>query len=135
MRTENFVFLAGLVGKDPEVMATRQGKLAKFTLATKETWKDAEGEWKEVTDWHNIVCFGGVADKVADFIKKGDRVSIRGQIKNKNYVDKDGNKRFATDIRAEHVTQMIAKSDVPNTGYKNKQAENNPEPSNDDAPF
>jgi single-strand DNA-binding protein len=98
----NRAILLGNVGRDCETrrVGNSDDIVATFSLATSETWRDkASGERKESTEWHNIVIFNQMIAKVAEqYVKKGSKVSIEGAIKTREYTDKDGNKRKATDI-------------------------------------
>jgi single-strand DNA-binding protein len=97
----NRAILLGNVGKDPDIRFTQAGdKIATFSLATSETWKDkATGERKETTDWHTIVCFNQpIAGVIEQFVKKGSRVSVEGQIKTRKWQAQDGTDRYSTEI-------------------------------------
>jgi single-strand DNA-binding protein len=92
--------LIGHVGKDPEVRYTGAGKaVASFTMATSDSWKDkTSGETMEKTDWHNIVAFEKAAEIIGEYVKKGKKMYIEGRIQNRSYDDKDGNKRYISEI-------------------------------------
>jgi len=97
----NKVILIGRVGRDPESRNfSNGGGVVSFSLATSEHWKDREsGERKEKTEWHNISIFNENIGKIASqYVKKGSRVYIEGQIQTREYTDKDGNQRKATEI-------------------------------------
>jgi single-strand DNA-binding protein len=97
-RSVNKVILLGHLGKDAETKFTPSG-IAKttFTLATSRRWKDQQsGEWKEVTDWHNIVLWR--SENVANYLQKGKQVYIEGRIENRSWEDKEGQKRYITEI-------------------------------------
>jgi len=97
----NKVILVGNLGKDPEVRRTGNGDaVVNFTLATSESWKDkATGERKEKTEWHNIVIWNEGIGKVAEqYLKKGSKVYLEGQLQTREYTDKDGNQRRATEV-------------------------------------
>lgn len=103
----NKVILMGRIGKDAEVFHFDNGSsVAKFSLATTDYWRDAQGEKKEKTQWHNVALFGKYADKAAQHLKKGAGVLIEGKIEYREY-EKDGQKRYATEIKAESY-QMVA---------------------------
>ena len=91
----NKIQLIGRVGKDPEVRTLESGKVASFSLATTEKFKD-----KEQTEWHSIACFGNTATVAESYVHKGDLLYIEGRINTREWTDKDGNKR--------HTTQVIA---------------------------
>jgi single-strand DNA-binding protein len=96
---KNKVQLIGNLGNAPEVKKTESGKkLAKFTMATSETFRNAQGEKVTETQWHNLVAWGKVADVVEKFLRKGTEVAIEGKLINSNYTDKDGVKKYFTQI-------------------------------------
>lgn len=97
----NKVMLIGNLGRDPEVRRLGSGDpVVNFSIATSETWRDkASGERKERTEWHNIVIFNENLAKVAEqYLKKGTKVYIEGQLQTREYQDKDGNQRKTTEI-------------------------------------
>jgi single-strand DNA-binding protein len=96
----NKATLIGHVGKDAEVRYTNSGvPVATFTVATNETWKDkASGQTQERTDWHNIVAWSRLAEICGEYVKKGTRIYVEGRIQNRSYDDKDGNKRYISEI-------------------------------------
>jgi single-strand DNA-binding protein len=97
----NRAILLGNVGGDPDVRSTQSGdKIASFSLATSESWKDkATGERKETTEWHRVVVFNQqIVGIVEQYVKKGGRVSVEGQIKTRAYTDRDDVERKATEI-------------------------------------
>lgn len=97
--TINKAILVGRLGKDPELRAMQSGaQVCSFTLATSETWKDKSGQKQEKTEWHNIVVFNdSLAKLAAQYLKKGSRVYIEGQIRTRKY-EKDGVDRYTTEI-------------------------------------
>ena len=106
----NKVMLIGHVGKDPEVRFTGSGTpVASFSLATNESWKDAEGNQQERTDWHNIIAWKKLAEICGEWLKKGSKVYIEGRIQTRDYDDKNtGAKKYITEITA---SSMIMLSD------------------------
>ncbi len=97
----NKVILIGNVGKDPEVRTFGNGgKVANFTIATSESWKDRNtGERKEKTDWHNIAVFNeGLVGIVERYVKKGSKLYIEGALKTRKWQDRDGNDRYTTEV-------------------------------------
>jgi single-strand DNA-binding protein len=101
MKTTNKVELNGYIGIDPEVKTLKNGnKVANFTLATDENYKNKEGEWVKNTTWHRISLWNKDADKAAAELKKGMRIALTGKIVNKQYTDKDGVKRTMSEILA-----------------------------------
>ena len=97
----NIVILLGNVGRDPEIRAMPSGdKVANFSIATSKTWRDkTSGERKEQTEWHNIACFNqGLIRVIEQYVKKGTKVGVRGSLKTREYTDRDGNQRKATEV-------------------------------------
>jgi single-strand DNA-binding protein len=114
----NRVILVGNVGKDPEIRYLPSGVcVAKFSLATGESWKDKEtGEKKDVTDWHNIVFFNKIAEVIGEYVKKGKKVYIEGKIKTRKYQDKEtGKDRWITEIQGEKIQFLDQKNDTIDT--------------------
>jgi len=100
----NKVILVGNLGKDPEVRFTPNGKaLAKFSVATSERWTDQQGQKQERTEWHNVVVWGKQAETCGQYLSKGRQVFVEGSIRTRNYDDKDGNKKYITEIVARDV--------------------------------
>jgi len=109
----NKVILIGNLGRDPELRYTPAGSpVTKFTLATSMRWKDREGQQQERTDWHNIVAFGRQAEICNEYLKKGSPVYVEGRIQTRSYDDKNGNKRYITEIIARSV-QMLGRKGEP----------------------
>lgn len=95
----NKATLIGNVGNDPEIKTFDNGnKKAGFSIATSETYKNKQGEKIEETEWHTISVFGKLAEIVESYVKKGDRVYVEGKIKTRSWDDKDGNKKYMTEI-------------------------------------
>ena len=96
---KNKVQLIGNLGNAPEVKNTEKGKkLARFSIATNETYYNAKGEKVTETQWHNLIAWGKVADVVEKYLSKGTEVAIEGKLMNNNYTDKDGNKKYTTEV-------------------------------------
>lgn len=96
---KNKVQLIGNLGNAPEVKNTEKGKkLAKFSIATNETYYNAKGEKVTETQWHNLIAWGKVADVAEKYLAKGTEVAIEGKLMNNNYTDKDGNKKYSTEV-------------------------------------
>ena len=113
----NKVMLIGNVGRDPEVRYldgnSGNAKVATFTLATTERYRDRNGETRENTEWHNIVAWRGNADVAERFIRKGTQVYIEGRIRSRSWDDQSGNKRYTTEIIVENLQLLGKKSDNP----------------------
>ena len=100
----NKAILVGNLGKDPEVRFTGSGKaVCKFSLATTTSWNDTDGARQERTEWHNIIVWGKQGENCGKFLSKGRQVFVEGEIRNRSYDDKDGNKRYITEIVAQNV--------------------------------
>ena len=107
----NKVILLGNLGKDPEVHHLDSGAVtAKFSLATSETYKNKNGEKITTTEWHNIVLWRGLAEVAEKFLKKGNQIYLEGKIKTRTWDDKDGVKRYTTEIEG-NVMKMLGKRD------------------------
>ena len=102
-RSVNKVILVGNLGKDAETKFTPGGAaVTKFTIATGRRWKDQQsGEWKEETDWHNVVLWR--AENLANYLTKGKQVYVEGRLHTRSYDDKDGKKQYFTEVVAEDV--------------------------------
>ena len=113
----NKAMLIGNVGRDPEVRYldgnSGQAKVATFTLATTERYRDRNGETRENTEWHNIVAWRNTADVVERFVKKGTQLYIEGRIRTRSWDDQTGNKRYTTEIIADTLQLLGKKSDNP----------------------
>ncbi|MBT8262036.1 MAG: single-stranded DNA-binding protein [Bacteroidia bacterium] len=95
----NKVQLIGRLGQDPEIMTFDDGnKLAKFSMATDDSYKDKNGEKVERAYWHNVVVRGGLVNVVENYVSKGQEIAIEGKLTNRSYEDKEGNKRYTTEV-------------------------------------
>lgn len=112
----NKVQLIGRLGKDPEIRTFEgNNKIANFTLATNERYKDKTGNMIDVTDWHNVVVrFTKQAEIAEKYLKKGMLVYIEGKLKNRSWDDKDGNKKYITEVVVDSFN-MLEKQDVSMT--------------------
>jgi len=135
----NKVILIGRLGKDPEVRYTPDGTMiTNFNLATDEQWKDKNGEKVQKTEWHRIVTFGKLAEICGNYLVKGKLIFIEGRIQTRSWEDKDGVKRFTTEIIAANMqmldTRGQTKGEVsaPDSVNANSGPGNTPE---DDVPF
>jgi single-strand DNA-binding protein len=108
----NKVFLLGNVGKDPEIRSTAGGMtVASFSLATADRAKDAQGNWADKTEWHNLVCFQRTAEVVRDYVKKGSQIFVEGKIQTRSWDDKtSGEKKYKTEILVNELTLLGGKS-------------------------
>jgi len=106
----NKVQLIGNLGKDPEIVNLESGKtLAKFSIATNESYKNAKGEKITDTQWHNIVAWGKTAEIVEKYVTKGKEVAIEGKLTTRTWDDKDGVKRYTTEIVCNELLMLGGK--------------------------
>lgn len=139
----NKVILVGNLGKDPEVKYLEGGiAIAKFPLATTETIKDKNGQKQDQTEWHNIVLWRGLAEIAEKYVRKGQTVYIEGKIRSRSYDDKDGNKRYITEIVGETMQMLGKKPEGGESGTGNASAASSQAPVSmppatpeDDLPF
>ncbi len=116
-RSLNKAMLIGNLGKDPELRYTASGQaVATFSLATNESWKDKEGNLQERTEWHNIVAWQKLAEICGEYLRKGKKVYIEGRIQTRNYEDKEGVKRYVTEIVAEDLIMLGDRPQQDNGG-------------------
>jgi single-strand DNA-binding protein len=112
MASVNKAILIGNLGKDPEIRYTPSGQaVASFSIATTRKWKDKEGQSQEQTDWHNIVVWGRMAELAKEYLAKGRSVYIEGRIQNRSYDDKEGNKRYISEVVATTMQFLGGRSD------------------------
>jgi single-strand DNA-binding protein len=104
----NKVFLLGNVGKDPEIRTTAGGMtVATFSLATADRAKDAQGNWADKTEWHNLVAFQRTAEIIRDYVKKGSQIFIEGKIQTRSWDDKETNvKKYRTEILVNELSLL-----------------------------
>ena len=122
----NKVFLIGNLGRDPEIKQLESGtKIAKFSLATNENFKDRNGEWQQRTEWHNIVLWSGLAERAEKYLHKGSTIFLEGKIGTRKWQDENGNDRYTTEITG-LMFRILDKRDNSDSysSYENKPAEN-----------
>ena len=103
----NKVQLIGNLGNDPEIVNLESGKkLAKFSIATNETYKNAKGEKVVDTQWHNVVAWGKTADIVEKYVTKGKEIAIEGKLTSRSYDTKEGEKRYITEVLCSEVVMF-----------------------------
>jgi single-strand DNA-binding protein len=108
---KNKVQLIGNLGNAPEVRNTENGKkLARFSVATNESYRNAKGEKITETQWHNLIAWGKVADIAEKYLAKGSEVAIEGKLMNHNYIDKEGNKKYFTEIQVHELLLLGSKA-------------------------
>ncbi|UII81226.1 single-stranded DNA-binding protein [Flagellimonas sp. CMM7] len=104
---KNKVQLIGNLGNDPEMVILENGnKLAKFSIATNESYKNAEGEKVTDTQWHNVVAWGKTAEIVESYLVKGKEVAIEGKLVSRSYETKEGEKRYITEIKCNELLML-----------------------------
>ena len=143
----NKVILVGNVGKDPEVQYIKEDvPVARFTLATSETYKDKSGERQTTTEWHNIVIWRGLAKVVEQYVKKGSQLYIEGKLSTRSY-EKDGITKYFTEIVANNMQMLGSKENTggvvapppqtstPNTVNETKTENSSEDIGGDDLPF
>jgi len=104
---KNKVQLIGNLGGNPEIRTTESGKkMARFSVATNETYRTAKGDRVTETQWHNLIAWGKVADIAEQYLFKGSEVAIEGKLINRNYTDKEGIKRYVTEVQVNEVLML-----------------------------
>ncbi len=133
MASVNKAILIGNLGADPELRYTPGGQaVASFSMATTEKFKNKEGEQQERTEWHNIVCWRRTAEIANEYLKKGSPVYIEGRIQYRSYEDKDGIKRYRTDIVAQRLQLLGGRGQAERPAPEPSQAPEPQVPSDDD---
>lgn len=129
MSSVNKVILVGRLGKDPELRYTPNGSpVARFSLATSESWTDKGGEKQEKTQWHNIVAWSKLAEICNQYLVKGKMVFIEGRLETREYNDRDGNKRRITEIIARDMVMLDSRSAEAREGFGGGDSHVRPEP-------
>jgi len=145
----NLVMLLGNLGADPEIRSTREGrKIANFRMATSETWRDKQtGERREKTEWHRVVVFNENLAKITEqYLKKGSKVYLQGQLQTRKWQDQSGQERYTTEVVLQSFTSQIVmlgdghqrtNSDhtQDNTSHKSQYQHEPKAEYNDDIPF
>lgn len=134
----NKIILIGNLGKDCETrFTTGNASVTNFTLATTYSYKDKTGNWKDETTWHNIVAWG-LSDYMTSNLKKGKKFYVEGRLIKRDYNDKDGNKRYVTEVIAERLIPLDPVAQASVSDERIADAETPPEitpENNDDLPF
>ena len=140
----NKVILLGNLGKDPEVRYLEGGiAVAKFSVATTESYKNKEGVKEEKTEWHNVVLWRGLAELAEKALHKGSAVYVEGKIRTRSWTDKEGIKRFTTEITGDNISIISRKTDAAPAATPTEAShtqeppvtETSPAPAVDDLPF
>ncbi len=134
----NRVILVGHVGAKPEVRYTPSGApVANFNLATNETWTNNDGQRQERTDWHRVVAWRKLAEICEKFIDKGSLVYLEGKLQTRSWEDKNGSKRYTTEVVADTLTMLGGRGDMSGEPAEEKYESSQPESEEDmdDLPF
>jgi len=130
MRGVNRVMLIGNLGKDPD-MQFLEGNIAvaKFSLATTETYKDRSGKLISQTEWHTVVLWRGLAELAQKYLHRGSLVYIEGRLKTRSWEDKEGNKKFATEVVGDNLIMLDKRSDgsIAAPGFEDPENQGNTE--------
>ncbi len=133
MASVNKVILVGNLGRDPELRFTGNGNpVANFTIATSSSWTGKDGQKQERTEWHRIVVWGKQAEICGQYLVKGKQVFIEGSLQTRSWDDRDGNKRYTTEVRAMRVLMLGKPEGKPQT---EPAPPADPDFSDDDIPF
>ena len=144
MGTVNRVILVGNIGKDAEVRYTTGGAaVSTLSLATTEVWNDkASGQRQERTEWHRVVVWGKQAETLSEYLTKGRQIYIEGRLQTRQWDDKDGNKRYTTEVRTDRIVLLGGRSSTGEAGAgqqgsspSGSPAAGPPELTEDDIPF
>ena len=112
MRGVNKVILVGNLGRDPEVRYIKDGTaVANLRLATSETWNDQNGQKQERTEWHRIVAWGKLAEIAKEYMSKGRQIYVEGKLQTRSWDDRDGNKRYTTEVKADQIIMLGSRGD------------------------
>lgn len=113
----NKAILIGNLGRDPEVRAIDSGrKVANFSLATTESYRDKNGERVDQTEWHNIVLWGALAEIAEKYLRKGNQVYVEGRIRTRSYEDKEGVTKYITEVVGSNMTMLGGRPSDSNSG-------------------
>ncbi len=109
---KNHVQLIGNLGQEPTITNLESGKkVARFSLATNEYYKDSKGEKQTETNWHTVVAWGKTADIIEKYVVKGKEIGVTGKLKTRTYTTDDGNQRYVTEIEANEILLLGSKND------------------------
>ncbi|MGH2511926.1 MAG: single-stranded DNA-binding protein [Candidatus Limnocylindrales bacterium] len=107
----NKAMIIGNLGRDPEMRYTPSGQaVTQFTVAVNRNYKGQNGEWQEETEWFRVVVWGQQAERAAEYLRKGNKVYIEGRLQTRQWEDKDGQKRYTTELVANQVTNLERRS-------------------------
>ncbi len=127
-RGVNKVILVGNLGQDPELRYTGSGTaVCNLRLATNESYKDANGDWIEKTEWHSIVAWSRLAEICNEYLKKGSQVYFEGSLQTRSYEDRDGNTRYSTEIKAREMLMLGGRGEGFTSGDGGPRSQKAPE--------
>lgn len=136
MASKNLVILIGNLGRDPEMRYTQNGKaIASFSMATVEKWKTDSGEAKEKTEWHKIIAWGKLGEICGEYLKKGSQIYVEGKLQTRSWEDKEGIKRYTTEINAEKMLMLGSRAKTENAKAKDSPGEEPIQIPDEDIPF
>jgi len=140
-RSVNKCIFIGYVGRDPEIKTANSGTtIANFSIAVANRQKDARGDWKDVTEWVNLVAFKRTAEIVRDYVVKGSKLYVEGKLTTRNWEGKDGVKHYKTEILVDDIVLLSAKeengrTESTRTESKKKETTYEYDQTDDDIPF
>lgn len=135
MASVNKTILIGHLGADPELKYTAGGvAVCNFSIATSEKWNDKDGQHQEKTEWHRVVLWNRLAEIAKEYLKKGSQVYVEGKLQTRSYEDKDGIKRYITEIVGHQLQFLGGKPGDADKSEQSGPASNN-QPEDDDLPF
>lgn len=136
MSSLNKAMLIGNLGQDPEVRYTQSNTaVATLSIATSERYKDSNGEYQEKTEWHRVVAWGRTAEICQQYLKKGSKVYIEGPIQTRSWEDKDGQKRYTTEVKALQMVMLDSRGSGSGNGGGAPQANNQNQNQGGDKPM
>ena len=127
MSVNNHVKLIGHVGKDPEVKTLENGtKVANFSIAVTKSFKDKDGNKQENTQWFNLVAWRKLAEIIESYVKKGSHLAVEGELSSRSWDDKDGGKRYSTEVLLSGMLMLDKKAAIETAGTNSNNAEQVP---------
>ena len=136
MSTLNKAIIIGRLGKDPDLRSTQSNKqVCNFSVATSEKYKDASGASKENTEWHNVVVWGKAAENCSKYLSKGSLALVEGQLRTREWEDKEGKKNRTTEINAFNVQFLDSKPQHIKQKESQPEPEHGPDNPDDTLPF
>ncbi len=130
----NKVMLIGRLGADPEVRYTQNNTaVATLSLATSDRYKDSNGEWQETTEWHRVVAWGRLAEICQQYTNKGSQIYVEGSLQTRSWEDREGQKRYTTEIKAQSIQLLDSKESGQGTNTSAGRDTQRPEPATSSA--